>query len=186
MNQKLKLVLSIMYRYIVPLMVATIVMVVSIFMLPNLYHETELPKEQIYITVFSTLILFTFILLLLLLLKKTIFLDNWIHSFLELGNERKFTFSNLMAFLGEQALCSFLTTLLLVTNKMVGANYGPLWAGIYSYFMFMIIMVTVACSLMRFILSFNHTKVIPYMISGMISAIITQLFYRAGLLLAHT
>ena len=185
-NGKIKSAFSTISKYISPLILSTFIIIVSISMLPELYNQNEVPKGYIYKVVFLSLILLSFLFLSIILLRGSILVDGWIHYFLELGDERRFTFSTSMAFLGEQALCSFLTTASLIISKEINSAYGEVWAGISSYLMFMVIVVIMGCSLMRFILIFNNCKVISYFLSGGISFLISQSLFRIGFLLAPT
>lgn len=110
--------------------------------------------------------------------------NNKILSFLELNNdERRFTYSQLLAFLGEQSLCSLLITTLFATIKSISDNYGEIASAIYSWLLYVFIITIMTISVIRFVVLFRK-RILGFILSFFIAMMVMNGFYNIGVILA--
>lgn len=97
--------------------------------------------------------------------------------FLDLPDkDSKLTFTAISAFLGEQALTSFLATVLIFTGKQVLASYGTAIAAVYVFLLFLAAITVGVVSLIRFVLRFSERHVGVYILTALISTVVMFAF----------
>lgn len=107
-----------------------------------------------------------------------------IDTFIDLPkDDTPFTFSVVSGFLGEQALASFLATILIFTGKIAITEYSVIIGAIYMAIMFFIAITLAVISLARFV-SFFSNSALSYGIAALISTFIVFAFVNVGLKMA--
>ncbi|MCL2914061.1 hypothetical protein L2725_09695 [Shewanella corallii] len=108
-----------------------------------------------------------------------------IKIFLDLPEkDSRFTFSTISGFLSDQALASFLATVLIFTGKEVLATYGGAIAAVYVVFLFVFAIVLGSVSLIRFITHFTKHHGAFYALASALSAGVMFAFFNVGLKMA--
>lgn len=98
--------------------------------------------------------------------------------------ETNVTFSTISEFLSDQALASFLATVLTVTGKQIFENFGGAIAALYVVCFACLAMILASISLIRFISHFTRFHAVFYGISAILSSSVMFLFFNIGLNLA--
>lgn len=108
-----------------------------------------------------------------------------VQVFLDLPDkDSKFTFSAISGFLSDQALASFLATVLIFTGKQVFENYGGIIAAIYILPLFGVAIVVGCVSLIRFITHFTKYHGAFYGVAAILSTGVMFAFLNVGLRMA--
>jgi len=150
----------------------------------NIYAE-QIPDEVIFMVIFWDFILLVIIAAPIILKQMEKISNDKIKDFLDLPKEnQKFTFSVISSFLGEQALASFLATVLIVTGREALLSYGPTLSAIYTFTLFIFAIFLASTSLIRFIMLFEHQHKFKYAILIIVSTAVTHAFFQVGLKLA--
>lgn len=98
--------------------------------------------------------------------------------------DSRFTFSTISGFLSDQALASFLATVLIFTGKEALETYGGAIAAVYVVFLFVVAIVLGTVSLIRFITHFTKYHGAFYALSSALSAGVMFAFFNVGLKMA--
>jgi len=107
------------------------------------------------------------------------------NKFLDLpSQEDKISFSTISEFLGNQALASFLATVLIFTGKQALEDFGGAITAVYVAFLFLIALSLGSISLIRFMLHFSNQHWIIYTIASALSTGIMFSFFHLGLKMA--
>ena len=108
--------------------------------------------------------------------------DNNFKTFIELPEkDEKFTFSSISSFLSDQALASFLVTILMSTGKDALATYGGFIASGYVFILFVVASVLGSISLVRFIWHFTQLHWFFYALASTLSFFVMFAFFNVGL-----
>jgi len=142
-------------------------------------------EHAVFAGVFTNLVLF-FILLSPWLAKKAEGIGNEeIKNFLDIPTANEpLKFSAFSGFLSDQALGSFLGTLLIATGKSALEQYGPVVSGFYVAILYTASILLVSLSFIRFISFFARYHWVLYMVAALLSAAIMFSFYQFGLEMA--
>ncbi|MFC0119182.1 hypothetical protein ACFFK7_14815 [Pseudoalteromonas xiamenensis] len=106
-------------------------------------------------------------------------------EFLDLPEkDSKFTFTTISSFLSDQALASFLATVLIFTGKEALEAYGGIATAIYVALLFGTAIVLGAVSLIRFITHFTKYHGAFYALASALSAGVMFAFFNVGLKMA--
>ena len=106
-------------------------------------------------------------------------------TFLDLpAKDSKFTFSVISGFLSDQALASFLATLLIFTGKQVFESFGGVLAAFYIAALFIAAIVLGCVSLIRFITHFTKCHGAFYALAAILSTGVMFAFFNVGLKMA--
>lgn len=106
-------------------------------------------------------------------------------AFLDLPEkDSRFTFSTMSGFLSDQALASFLATVLIFTGKEALETYGGVIAAVYVVFLFVVAIVLGTVSLIRFITHFAKYHGAFYALASALSAGVMFAFFNVGLKMA--
>lgn len=106
-------------------------------------------------------------------------------TFLDLPSEdTKFTFSAISGFLSDQALASFLVTVLSFTGKQALEIYGGVITAFYVVSLYIVALILGAVSLIRFINHFTKYHSLFYALVSVISVGIMFAFLNVGLKMA--
>ncbi|EMK3395989.1 hypothetical protein V8065_004648 [Vibrio parahaemolyticus] len=92
-----------------------------------------------------------------------------------------FTFSTVSSFLGEQALASFLATVLIFTGKLAILEYGIFFGALYMVILFIIAICIAVISLTRFVSFFSQYSPVIYGFAAIASSCIVFAFVNVGL-----
>ncbi|TOM77825.1 hypothetical protein [Vibrio parahaemolyticus] len=108
-----------------------------------------------------------------------------IEAFIDLPKkDTPFTFSVVSGFLGEQALASFLATVLIFTGKIAIAEYGVLISAVYMAILFTVAITLAVVSLARFVSFFSKFSPLIYGFAALASTSIVFAFVNVGLNMA--
>lgn len=106
-------------------------------------------------------------------------------EFLDLPDkDSKFTFSAVSGFLSDQALASFLATLLVFTGRQVFESFGGVLAAFYIMVLFIAAIILGCISLIRFITHFAKSHGAFYALAALLSIGVMFAFFNAGLRMA--
>ncbi|MGR5116535.1 hypothetical protein [Photobacterium damselae] len=95
-------------------------------------------------------------------------------------NDTPFTFSVVSGFLGEQALASFLATVLIFTGKIAITEYGVLIGAVYMAILFIVAITLAVVSLTRFVSFFSKFSPLVYGFAALASTCIVFAFFNVG------
>ncbi|AWF80454.1 hypothetical protein BTJ40_06300 [Microbulbifer sp. A4B17] len=147
-----------------------------------IFEGTSIDDKSEFMILFVNCVLFVIISLPLITRLLTKIPDSKFKEFLELPDtDEKFTYSNLSSFLGDQALSSFLATVLIVTGRDAIATYGGGLAALYVSFLFVVALILAALSLVRFISHFTRYHWFYYALAATLSTSIMFAFFNVGL-----
>jgi len=105
--------------------------------------------------------------------------------FLELpSRDAELSFSVISSFISDQALGSFLATLLIVSGKSVLHDWGAIIAGAYVAFLFIAAICIMAVSYIKFIMHFTKRGLFVYFLISAAAFGVLMLFFHVGLQLA--
>ncbi|MDR7123115.1 hypothetical protein [Rheinheimera soli] len=108
--------------------------------------------------------------------------DNKFSEFIDLPTkDNKFTFTSISGFLSDQALASFLATVLIFTGKEALGEYGGWLAAGYMFFLFAAAIILATISLVRFIFHFTKYHWAYYALAAMLSSSVMFAFFNVGL-----
>lgn len=147
-----------------------------------IFEGATISDKSEFMVLFINCVLFVIIALPLITRLLNKIPDSKVKEFLELPEQDdKFTYSNLSSFLGDQALSSFLATVLIFTGKDAIAEYGGGLAAIYISFLFVVALVLASLSLVRFISHFTKYHWAYYALAATLSTSILFAFFNVGL-----
>lgn len=105
--------------------------------------------------------------------------------FLDLPDkDSKLTFKAISTFLGQQALTSFLATVLIFTGKQVLTSYGTVIAAMYIFLLFLAAISVGVVSLIRFVFRFSKRTIGVHILTALISTTVMFAFFNVGLKMA--
>lgn len=108
-------------------------------------------------------------------------------EFLELpGKDQPLRASAFSSFLSDQALGSFLATLIIITGREALNNYGPIISGVYVSVVFVVAVALVAISLARFVSYFTRCHGLLYLVASIISVGVMFSLLQFGLIVARS
>lgn len=96
----------------------------------------------------------------------------------------KIRFTDVSGFLSDQALASFLATVLIFTGKGALEEYGGAVAALYVGFLFVVSLILASVSLLRFIAKFTRYNWFSYALGAALSTGVMFAFFNVGLRLA--
>lgn len=138
----------------------------------ELFSGASPDEKTLFLVVFVNLILITVISLPALGRLASKISNESIERFLAFPQKDEcFTFPVLTEFLGNQALASFLGTVLIFTGKEAFADIGGELLAIYIYTLYVIAIVIAVLSLVRIIQYFNHSWWQYLLVSATTSAV---------------
>ncbi|MBF8451936.1 hypothetical protein [Aeromonas dhakensis] len=147
--------------------------------------ENEITQHHKFMVVFINLVCLVLVALPYLTKKSKNIPNKSIENFLDLPDkDSKFTFPIISNFMGEQALSSFLATVLIFTGKGVLENYGGAIAAIYALILFIVAILLGTVSLIRFITHFTKYHGAIYVLASILSVGVMFAFFNIGLRLA--
>lgn len=143
-------------------------------------------NEKLVYTVVFIEILGAILVALPIILKKSESITNEAQKrFLDLPNrEDKITFPAFSSFLSDQALASFLATILVVTGREALSEYGGGIAAVYTFFLLLVAITLAIISLIRFTSYFSKHHWGIYGLSSFLSIGIVYAFFQVGVKLA--
>lgn len=142
----------------------------------------HLNDQIIFMVVFVDLVGLVIVALPYIVKKAGSISNEKINEFLDLPTkESKFTFNVLSDFLSNQALASFLGTVLIFTGKQAVAKYGGEIAAIYIFFLYVISIALSVFSLVRFISYFTRYHWVLYALGASLSTGIMFAFFTVGI-----
>lgn len=145
--------------------------------------EGKSPNEQTkFMVLFFNMMMFVIITLPLISRLLSKIPDNKIREIIELPTQDdKFTFSSISGFLSDQALASFLATVLMFTGKEAFGEYGGWLAAGYMFFLFSVAIILATISLVRFIFHFTKFHWAYYALASTLATSIMFAFFNVGL-----
>jgi len=139
-----------------------------------------------YTLVFSNLVLGFVFLLPIAASNSPSLTDDSLKNFVGFASKKDpINFATFSTFLGEQALGSFLATVVIVTGKGVYEDYGEVIAAIYSFTLYVSTILIMSISAIRFLSFFVHRSVFLYLFASGSTVFILFSFYQLGLRLAQ-
>ena len=142
---------------------------------------TEQTRFLIY---FVDLIGLAIIFLPVIIKKSKNISNDRVKRFLQLPDERsEITFPVISGFLSDQALASFLMTVLIFTGKQAFVLYGPV-AAIYVAIIYILAVVVGVASLIRFVAHFAKFHWLVYAVGSVVSLAILFAFFNVGMAMA--
>jgi len=149
------------------------------------YDGAAVTEEVRFMIVFMDLICFVVVALPYLTKKAEGISNETLRTFLDLPDkDSKFTFSAISEFLSDQALASFLATLLIFTGKQVFESFGGVLAAFYIAALFIAVIMLGCVSLIRFITYFTRCHGAVYALAVTLSAGVMFAFFNAGVKMA--
>jgi len=147
-----------------------------------IFSHGDFSEKDIF-TVLATNMLGLLIVSLPYLRKKAECLSNKrIEAFLDLPEHgAKVSYSTISSFLGDQALASFLATVLIFTGKGVFETYGGITLAFYVIPLSCIALMLASISLIRFITHFTKLGGFLYAVASTLAAGVTFAFFNIGL-----
>ena len=151
----------------------------------GVYNDGTVTEEIYFMTVFMDLIGLAVVSLPYLTKKAERISNETLKTFLDLPDkDSKFTFSTISGFLSDQALSSFLATLLIFTGKQMFESFGGVLTAFYIVTMFIAAIVLGGVSLIRFITHFTKFHGAFYALAAILSTGVMFAFFNAGLKMA--
>ncbi len=145
----------------------------------------ELTEQIIFMTIFINLVGVLIVFLPLVVKKSEKISNKTIERFMELpGKDSRLTFPIISNFLSEQALASFLVTVLIFTGKQALQEYGGGIAAIYMFALFFVSVLLASMSLIRLLAFFTKYHWALYSFGATLSTGIMFAFFNVGLKLA--
>ena len=151
----------------------------------GVFAGENITEQLSFVVVFINLVLLVIIALPYISKKAEAISNDKFKEFIDLPEKNsKFTFSTISGFLGDQALASFLATVLIFTGKQALENYGGGLAAAYTIFLFIVAIVLGTVSLVRFIFHFTKLHWFYYALCSLLSTGIMFAFFHVGLKMA--
>ena len=152
----------------------------------GVYAGGKVTEETQFMVIFIDLVGLIIVFLPWLTKKAENVSNKTIEVFLDLPNkDSKFTFSAISSFLSDQALASFLATVLVFTGKQVLENYGGIIGAIYVFSLFSVAIVVASVSLIRFIKHFTKYHGAFYGVAAFLSTGVMFAFLNVGVKMAE-
>jgi hypothetical protein len=153
--------------------------------LQEVYAGQLMAEKHLFIIISIDLLLLAIISLPWLTKKAENFSNEKFQVFLDLPErDSKFTFTAISGFLSDQALTSFLVTVLIFTGKQVLESYGGVIAAVYVFSLFLAAITVGVVSLIRFVVRFTKHHVSVYILATLISTVVMFAFFNFGLKMA--
>lgn len=142
-------------------------------------------QHVIFMVIFVDLVCLVIVALPYLTKKAEKVSDKALKDFLDLPEkDSRFTFSTISSFLSDQALASFLATVLIFTGKRALEEYGGALAATYVVFLFVVAIILGTVSLIRFITHFTKYHGFFYALASTLSFGVMFSFFNVGLKMA--
>lgn len=149
------------------------------------YQELGRSSVNLYEVIFINLVLSSAFLLKVTLPRLMSSNSTMLTDFFEINTDQKpIKFSVLVNFLSEQALGAFLATAVVITGKNFIIDYGVVLGAIYTFLMYILIMIIMTVSLVKLISFFVKRRKREYLLACSVSALVLFSFFRLGLAMA--
>ncbi|KHA58703.1 hypothetical protein NL53_20440 [Vibrio variabilis] len=142
-------------------------------------------SASLYEVIFVNLVLSSAFLLKVTLPRSMSSNSTMLTDFFEINDNKKpITFSVFVNFLSEQALGAFLATVVVITGKDIITDYGVVLGAIYTFLMYVLIILIMTISLVKLISFFVKRRKREYFLACSVSALVLFSFFRLGLAMA--
>lgn len=157
---------------------------VSLFYDPMMAGNNR--EHLVFLGVFVNIVLFIVLLSPWLTKKAEAVSNEKLKVFLDLpAQSDSLKFTAFSSFLSDQALGSFLGTFLIVTGKRSLELFGPVTSAIYVAILFLVSILLITLSFIRFISFFTKYHWMLYLNAAFLSAVVVFSFFHLGLYLAR-
>ena len=173
------------FIYLTTILIGALILLFNYEALLTYQRSGGFSAANLYEVIFVNLILSTVFLLKLSLPKIMTDQSETLNEFFEINNEEKpITFGVFVNFLSEQALGAFLATVIVITGKDIISDYGVIFGAMYTFLMYILIIVIMTISMVKLISYFVKRRKREYFVTCCMSALVLFSFFRLGLSMA--